>query len=40
MLNDVDCLRFSGTNAQILAPKVDIDFNPKLLVVLCLRSRT
>ena len=40
MLSDVDCLRFSGTNAQILAPKVDIDSTPKLVVLLCLRSRT
>ena len=36
MLSDVDCLRFSGTNAQILAPKVDIGSTPKLVVLLCL----
>ena len=40
MLSDVDCLRFSGTNAQIFAPLVDIDSTPKLVVLLCLRSRT
>ena len=40
LMNDVDCLEFSGTNAQILAPKADIDSTPKLLVLLCLRSRT
>ena len=39
MLSDVDCFRFSGSNAQILTPKVDIDSTPKLLVLLCLRSR-
>ena len=32
LLSDVDCLKFSGANAQILAPKVDIDSTPKLLV--------
>ena len=40
MLSDVDCLRFSGTNAQILAPKVDIDSTRKLVVLLFLPSRT
>ena len=40
MLSDVDGLRFSGTNVEILAPIVDIDSAPKLLVLLCLRSRT
>ena len=40
MLSDVDCFRFSRTNAQVLAPKVDIDSTPKLVVLLCLRSRT
>ena len=27
LLNDVDCLKFSGTNAQMLALKVDIDLH-------------
>ena len=40
MVSDVDCLRFSGTNAQNLVPKVDIDSTPKLVVPLCLRPRT
>ena len=40
LLSDVDCLKFSRTNAQILAPKVDIDSMSKLLVQLYLRSRT
>ena len=39
MLSDVGCFRFSRTNAQVLAPKVDIDSTPKLVVLLCLRSR-
>ena len=34
LLSDVDCLKCSGTNAQILAPKVGIDSTPKLLVLL------
>ena len=40
LLSDIDCLKFSGAKAQILAPKVDIDSTPKLFVLLFLRSRT
>ena len=39
MMIHVDCFRFSGISAQILAPKVDIDSTPKLLVLFYLRSR-
>ena len=28
LLNDVDCLKFPGTDAQMLALKVDIDSTP------------
>ena len=32
LFSDAECLKFSGTNAQILAPNVDIGYTPKLLV--------
>ena len=40
LLSDIDCLKFSEADAQTLAPKVDIDSTPKLLVLLFFRSRT
>ena len=40
LLSDIDCLKFLGADAQTLAPKVDVDSTPKLLVLLVFRSRT
>ena len=40
LLSDVGCLKFSGTNVQILRPKVEIDSTTKLLVILYMRPRT
>ena len=40
VLIDADGLKFSGTNAQILGSKVEIDCKPNFLFLLCLRSRT
>ena len=40
LLGDISCLKFSGTYARISVPKVEIDSTPKLLALLCLRSRT
>ena len=31
LLGYADCMKFSGTSAQILANKVDIDFTPKII---------
>ena len=40
LLSDIHYLKFLGADAQTLAPKVDVDSTPKLLVLLFFHSRT